>query len=428
MTRPFASFPLLPVLLVFFLSAGLTFGAQARKQTRTKRPATATRTAVAKKKLAKTSTRLVRTSRGSKGKAQIRSASGKRSSIGKGRKSRFLRASYTRGSRYVAGGPWFEPNFADSTLGDNVDGEDLTVRRAAVEALGPYNGTVVVVDPQTGRILSLVNQKVAFGNGFQPCSTVKIYAALAGLSEGIVSSSIPMNLYGRYSMTLTEALARSNNPYFANIGVQLGYEKIAHYVRQYGLGEKATINVPEETLGTVPPGPPANGGMGMMMSFGEGIRLTPLQLAATISAIANGGTLHYLQYPRSQAEAQRLTPQIKRQLPIQNLLPELTPGLLGATEFGTARRAYNDPASPIFGKTGTCTDRATPTHLGWFGSWNEVGGRKLVVVVLLTGGAAVNGPVASGIAGQVYRNLSQQRYLTSANFLSQATFPSETAR
>src|SRR5215472_4613880 len=46
--------------------------------------------------------------------------------------------------------PWKEPTFADSTSGDFIDGEDLTVRRAAVEALGPYNGTVVVVDPSNG--------------------------------------------------------------------------------------------------------------------------------------------------------------------------------------------------------------------------------------------------------------------------------------
>jgi cell division protein FtsI/penicillin-binding protein 2 len=132
-----------------------------------------------------------------------------------------------------------------------------------------------------------------------------------------------------------------------------------------------------------------------------------------MSAIANGGTLYYLQYPKSQAEAEALTPKVKRHLPIQNQIPELTPGMLGATEYGTARRAAYDPNEPIFGKTGTCTDRDTPTHLGWFGSFQEVNGRKLAVVVLLTGGRYVNGPAASGVAGQIYRTLAQQKFTAS---------------
>jgi len=326
-----------------------------------------------------------------------------------------LRGGRLAAANYVTGGPWAEPTFADSTVGDSVDGEDLMVRRAAVEALGPYNGSIVVADPQTGRILTIVNQKLAFRSGFQPCSTVKIYAALAGLNEGIISRDTSVHLYGRTSMNLTTALARSNNPYFANIGVRLGYEKVAYYAKLFGLGEKAGLNIDQEEAGRLPDGPPANGGMGMMTSFGEGITLTPLQLASTMSAVANGGTLYWLQYPRSQAEAEKFVPRIKRHLPIQDLIPELKPGMLGAVEYGTARRAAYDPNEPIFGKTGTCTDRSTPTHLGWFGSFNDVGNKKLVVVVLLTGGRAVSGPVASGVAGQVYRNLSQQQFFSSSS-------------
>ena len=44
--------------------------------------------------------------------------------------------------------PWTTPTYADSAVGDNIDGEDLVVRKAAVDALGPYNGTVVVADPK----------------------------------------------------------------------------------------------------------------------------------------------------------------------------------------------------------------------------------------------------------------------------------------
>jgi penicillin-binding protein 2 len=402
---------LFAVLLALTLGSHFTF-ARTPKKAPAKKASTASAARKSPAKVKKASA----TSK--KKKTTVRKASFRRTSVRTSSRTRKARSRRARGSRYVSGGPWLEPTFADSTLGDNIDGEDLTVRRAAVDALGPYNGTVVVADPQTGRILTIVNQKTAFGSGFQPCSTVKIYAALAGLNEGIIERDTAVRLYGRTTMNLTTALAKSNNPYFANIGVKLGYEKIAYYSRLFGLGEKAGLNIEQEEAGGIPGGPPANGGMGMMTSFGEGITLTPLQLAATLSAIANGGTLYWLQYPKTQEEAARLVPRVKRQLPIQDLIPELKPGMLGAVEYGTARRAAYDPNEPIFGKTGTCTDRRTPTHLGWFGSFNDVGDKKLVVVVLLTGGRPVSGPVASGIAGQVYRNLSQQRFFANTRTVS----------
>jgi membrane carboxypeptidase/penicillin-binding protein len=239
----------------------------------------------------------------------------------------------------AASGPWTSPTFvSDNTNGDRIDGEDLTVRRAAVEALGAYNGTVIVADPHTGRILTMVNQKLATSNGYQPCSTVKIVAALAGLSENVIDRTTMLRLYGRTSMNLTNALALSNNNYFANIGVKLGYDRVNYYARLFGLGERAGLNIEGEQPGVLPPAPPKNGGMAMMTSFGEGISLTPLQLTALVSAIANGGTLHYLQHPGSIAEVENFVPRVKRQLTIQQSLPDLIPGMMGAVEYGTARR------------------------------------------------------------------------------------------
>src|SRR5579859_1548024 len=63
--------------------------------------------------------------------------------------------------KHKSNSPWTTPTFADSTQGDSVDGEDLMVRRAAVAALGPHNGSIVVADPNSGRILTIVNQKLA---------------------------------------------------------------------------------------------------------------------------------------------------------------------------------------------------------------------------------------------------------------------------
>jgi penicillin-binding protein 2 len=309
----------------------------------------------------------------------------------------------------IAGGPWTEPTFADSTAGDRVDGEDLAIRRAAVEALGTYNGSVVAVDPTTGRVLAMVNQRIATSSGFQPCSTVKVSVALAGLSARVIEPETKLRLPGM-RMDLTYALAHSNNYYFATLGQKLGFERFSYYAHLLGYGERAGLNIPGEQPGRFPSAIPHNGGVGMLTSFGEEIQQTPLQLAALMSAIANGGTLYYLQYPANQEEVRNFVPRVKRRLDIAGLIPVIEPGMRGAVEFGTAHRAADD--GDIAGKTGTCTENHA--HLGWFGSFNETGKRKLVVVVLLTGGRPSIGPMAAGIAGDVYRRLNDTDYFADA--------------
>lgn len=332
-------------------------------------------------------------------------------------------------AKATVSGHWRVPNYADSTLGDRVEGDDPIARQAAIDALGKLNGSVVVADATTGRVLSIVNQKVAFKSGFQPCSTIKVPVALAALSETVVDRDTTIRLYGRTSMNMTQALAKSSNQYFASLGEKLGFERVSYYARLFGLGEKAGLDIDGEQAGILPSETPKSG-MGMMTSFGDGIYLTPLEYAALMGAVANGGTLYYLQYPKTHEDAETMIPRVKRRLDIADYIPEIKPGMMGAVEYGTARRVGFDPNEPIYGKTGTCTDSRSPTHLGWFGSFTEVGSQKLVVVVLLTGGSAVSGPAASGVAGQVYKNLEGQNYFARAEAKSSpAAFNTiETAR
>jgi cell division protein FtsI/penicillin-binding protein 2 len=299
----------------------------------------------------------------------------------------------------VSGGPWTEPTYADSTDGDSVTGEDLTIRRIAVQALGPYNGSVVIVDSSTGRILSILNQRLALSIGYQPCSTFKVSVALAALSEKVIEPDTTIRL-GRTRIDLTDALAHSNNYFFVNLGRELGFEKVSYYARQFGYGEKAGLNIVGEGAGHFPLTPPPNGGVGMLTSFGEEISQTPLQFAALMSAIANGGTLYCLQYPRNAREVASFTPKVKRKLSIEAPIFGIIPGLQEAVERGTARGARQE--EPLAGKTGTCSENHT--HLGWFGAFNSVG-RRLVVVVLLRGGRQATGPRAAAIAGEIYRQL-----------------------
>jgi cell division protein FtsI/penicillin-binding protein 2 len=274
-----------------------------------------------------------------------------------------------------------------------------------------------VVDPSNGRILSIANQRVALGAGFQPCSTVKVSVALAALSEKLIEPH-KLRLKGM-RMDLTHALAHSNNYFFATLGQKLGFEKVSYYAHQFGYGEKAGLDIPGEEPGRFPSAPPRNGGVGMLASFGEEISQTPLQFAALMSAVANGGTLYYLRYPRTPEEIANFSPRIKRHLDIERLISGVTPGLRGAVEFGTAHRARQEES--IAGKTGTCSEGRT--HLGWFGSFNDVGSRKLVVVVLLTGGRPAIGARAAGIAGAIYRQLNNNSYFATRPQIAPAAIP-----
>jgi penicillin-binding protein 2 len=319
---------------------------------------------------------------------------------------------------------FYTSSFAEGlTGGDITDGEDPVVRQAAINALGNMNGTVVAIEPTSGRVLAMVNQKLALSSGAQPCSTIKLSAALAALSEGLISKDTQVSLGGRSHMNLTQALAHSNNAYFEALGRKLGFEKVAYYAHQYGLGELAGYDIPGEQLGTYPEEVISEklGGVGKMCSFGEGISMTPLQLGAMVSAIANGGTLYYLQHPTTPEEITNFQPRVKRQLDITSFIPEISDGMAGAVQYGTARRlGLNFNEEEILGKTGTCSHAGT--RFGWFASYANTNSGRVVVVVFLEGGRPTFGPKAAEIAGVMYRNLYDHNF-----FLAAPLRPADTA-
>jgi cell division protein FtsI/penicillin-binding protein 2 len=299
----------------------------------------------------------------------------------------------------------------DQTAGDVTTGEDPAVRAAAIEALGNMNGTVVAIDPNNGRVLAMVNQKLALSEGATPCSTIKLSVALAALSEGIVDKDTKVSLGRTWKIDMTQALAHSNNAYFEALGRKLGFEKVSHYAHEFGLGEMAGYNIPGEHLGVYPSEelPAKLGGVGKMCSFGESISMTPLQLGAMVSAIANGGTLYYLQHPRTPEEIAAFQPKVKRYLDIAPLVPEISPGMQGAVQYGTARSVRaNFSEEEVLGKTGTCSKAGT--RFGWFASYANTQFGRIVTVVFLEGGRPTFGPKAAEVAGRMYRNLYDHSY------------------
>lgn len=321
---------------------------------------------------------------------------------------------HSRRRRRAVWSPWNVSSFGDSALGDDPAGEDPVIRAAAVRALGNLNGAVVVLDPSTGRILSVVNQKLALAGAYTPCSTFKPVVGLAALKEGIISPTTDLRVWGRgpSHQTITQALAYSNNDFFAKLGEMLGFRRVSEYAHEFGLGERAGWAIPGESPGRFPSAPPKVGGVGLLTSFGQDIEFTPLQLAAVVSTIANGGTLYYLQYPRTPEDLAGFQPKVRRELDgMSQFFPEVRRGMAAAVAYGTAHSAYN-PEEQIFGKTGTCSEDGA--RLGWFASFSSEDQPQYVVVVLLRGGKLMFGPHAAEVAGTLYRGIHEHEQLQKA--------------
>ena len=301
---------------------------------------------------------------------------------------------------------------------DDVSGEDPEVRRVAINALGNHAGTVVVMDPMTGRVYSMVNQEWALRRGFKPCSTIKLVTGVAGLSE----NAIPLvdTVGDGYRLDLTSALAHSDNGFFQQVGTKIGSEKMLTYARELGLGEKTGINVPFEFPGKLPEVKPDSLER-RMFSHADGFEVTPLQLGTLVSAMANGGKLLVPQIAHSTKEATKMGVKVRRQLPITHeVWQRMVPGMVGAVNYGTARKSY-DPTQTVVGKTGTCIGQG-----GWVGSFTSyapLANPRLAVVVIAQGtDGRRHFPVS--VAGEIYRQLNH-RFGTSINLQVASTLDDE---
>lgn len=301
---------------------------------------------------------------------------------------------------------------------DDVTGEDPEVRRVAVNALGNHAGTVVVMDPMTGRVYSVVNQEWALRRGFKPCSTIKLVTGVAGLSE----NAIPLvdTVGDGYRIDLTSALAHSDNPFFQQVGVKIGSDKMVNYARALGLGEKTGLNVPFEFPGRLPEVKP-----GLIerriFSHADGFEVTPLQLGTLVSAMANGGRLLQPQIPHSAKEINKMAPKVRRQLTITpEVWQRMVPGMVGAVNYGSGRKAY-DPTQTVAGKTGTCIGDGG--WVGLFTSYAPLANPRLAVVVIAQGtDARRHFPAA--VAGEIYRQLNH-RFGTAINLQVASTLDDE---
>ena len=312
----------------------------------------------------------------------------------------------------------------DNISRDNTEGEDLSIRRTAVEALGNRAGTVVVMESQTGKVLTIVNQDWAIKNGFKPCSTIKLVTGVAGVNENVINNE--GDIVGENSsVNLNTALAFSKNPYFQRVGTKFGNAKMIDYARSLGLGQKTGINAEGETPGKLPYG----NSNPRIYSHGDDFEVTPLQLAVMVSALSNGGhkVVPHISKPSIERAGFKTRYNGRIDVP-QERYQQVLPGMMGAAEYGTARRGV-DASLGIAGKTGSCIGKGS--WVGLFASVAPVEKPKYAVVVI-TRGHSERGRYAAAVAGRIYRDLAprlvrdRDRYMALKNQAS-STIDSRTA-
>ena len=238
--------------------------------------------------------------------------------------------------------------------------------------LAGREGAVVVLDPQTGRLRTVVNQELAFKAAFPPGSTIKPFTTLAALRAGVLTENTRIRCPGKYkrsdavdacvhpprlpAFNAAAAIAYSCNYFFATTGEHLDREKFANVLGEFGFGQSTGIDN-EESSGVL-----ARGRWEPQSALGEGpfLQVTPVQMATAYAALCNGGALLKPNYD----SVRRVRAQLRIDDKERAVLLE---GMRGAVSFGTAAKADLD-SLPVYviGKTGTSTQLGGFRSQGWF--------------------------------------------------------------
>ncbi|MBI1760022.1 MAG: SpoIID/LytB domain-containing protein [Acidobacteria bacterium] len=254
----------------------------------------------------------------------------------------------------------------------NVDADRW--QRAATAALGDREGTVLVIDPQTGRLLAVVNPRLAFSQAFPPGSTIKPFTALTAMRAHLLERATARQCSGRYArgnyatlcshpksttpFNLPQALAYSCNDYFGHVGERISASAVNATLAGFGFGARTGVNAGGEVAGQL-----ITGEWRAQEALGDSANLlvTPVQLLAAYTALVNGGRLYRPQQGEAGAQLKAKVNLAERQRAV------LLEGMRGAVKFGTADKAQLDQLPVyVFGKTGTSTASNGFQTQGWF--------------------------------------------------------------
>jgi penicillin-binding protein 2 len=359
---------------------------------------------------------------------------------------------------------------------------DLDAQRAAEEALGDRAGAVVAMDPNSGEVLTLVSHpnfdpnlfprgispkdwvrltndpshplyNRAIQSVYPPGSTFKVIVSLAGLDSGAIklddkvtcTGSIKSGKHtfrcwkkgGHGTLSFHRGLVESCDVYFYTMGERIGFDRIARYAQNLGLGTVTGIKLPDEKPGFIPTSAwkkdrlhePWYPGDTYINSIGQGfIQVSPIQACQVISAVANGGVFYrpklVLQTRnRETGTVKQTAPERKGRIVIDPAaLDELRKALIGVvSESGGTGHGALTPIATVAGKTGTAQVIAqkepgkklsakTQDH-AWFIAYAPVENPRIAVAVLVEhgghgGGAAA--PIARRVIEEYIKNVGSK--------------------
>ena len=252
-------------------------------------------------------------------------------------------------------------------------------------------GTAIVMDPRTGEILAMANSPMVNPNTYldfpremwmnravqgiyEPGSTFKIVTASAAMEEHVFSPADLVDAsagvwrsgsrrvteaknhnYG--VLSFTDVLVKSSNVGAIKIGLSVGAERMGRYVRRFGFGERLSGDLPGETRGKLSNSSGWSQSTLASVSMGYEIGVTPLQMAAAVSAVANGGLLiqpRIVRALRHGATRSEVAPVSLRRAISRETAAELTAIMEQVVDHGTATTAQV-PGYTVAGKTGTAS-------------------------------------------------------------------------